>query len=248
MLFKQTLLKKKPYIKALNLTFLLLFIMGFYQITFANNTQVNLRPEVFMTYYYLNPQSSKLIPSLQYDLQYSRAMRPDQINILIHFHAAAINHSKNKDELIQQLQQLRKQYSGVNLKIINRVIAEAKNFTSPTATSGDNFDLLWAEFFATGDPNPVKKIANYLQLSDYKDRLKVVFLASAEWSLASNTHQHKKVAEILQDLYKTSAGNIKRRLQRILNDPRGVTVRLDSTWHQLEGHELSWQEFKEIVW
>lgn len=136
----------------------------------------------------------------------------------------------------------------MDLEIINRVIAETENFISPPAISSDNFDLLWAEFFATGDAKPVIKIANYLNLNDDKNRLKVIFLASAEWLLASNALQYKKVAEILKDLYKSAKGNMKRRLQKILNDPEGVAERLYSATYQTKGHELSWEEYKAIVW
>jgi len=79
-------------------------------------------------------------------------------------------------------------------------------------------DMLWADFFATGEAVPVRRIVAALNYAEYagaldrfatsekteKDRndalLEVVFKA-AMWSLESNARQHRRVGEILEQFY-----------------------------------------------
>jgi hypothetical protein len=79
-------------------------------------------------------------------------------------------------------------------------------------------DMLWAEFFATGEAMPVRRVVAALNYDKYdgalnryaksekteKDRndamLEAVFKA-AMWSLESNVRQHQRVAEILEQIH-----------------------------------------------
>lgn len=81
-------------------------------------------------------------------------------------------------------------------------------------------DMLWADFFATGEAVPIRRIVVALNYEKYsgaldryaksekteKDRdeamLEAVFNA-ARWSLESNAKQHRKVGETLEQLYFT---------------------------------------------
>jgi hypothetical protein len=79
-------------------------------------------------------------------------------------------------------------------------------------------DMLWADFFATGEAAPIRRVVAALNFDKYtgaldryaksekneKDRddamLEAVFKA-AMWSLESNTKQHRRVGETLEQLY-----------------------------------------------
>ena len=79
-------------------------------------------------------------------------------------------------------------------------------------------DMLWADFFATGEAVPIRRIIIALTYDKYsgaldryaksekteKDRddaiLEAVFQAAA-WSLESNARQHRRVGEILEQIY-----------------------------------------------
>ncbi|TFW31318.1 hypothetical protein [Massilia horti] len=79
-------------------------------------------------------------------------------------------------------------------------------------------DMFWADFFATGEAAPVRRIVAALNYDKYsgaldryaksekteKDRndavLEAVFKAAA-WSLESNARQHRRVGEILEQTY-----------------------------------------------
>ncbi|MGK5080058.1 hypothetical protein [Janthinobacterium sp. HLX7-2] len=79
-------------------------------------------------------------------------------------------------------------------------------------------DMLWADFFATGEADPIRRIVVALNYDKYsgaldqyaksekteKDRdkavLEAVFMA-AMWSLESNARQHRRVGETLEQIY-----------------------------------------------
>lgn len=85
---------------------------------------------------------------------------------------------------------------------------------------GTVLDMLWADFFATGEAAPIRRIVAALNFSKYtgaldryaksekseKDRdeamLESVFKA-AMWSLGANAKQHRRVGDILEQLYFT---------------------------------------------
>jgi hypothetical protein len=78
-----------------------------------------------------------------------------------------------------------------------------KNLADPTrrsvrdrpAKTPDDLDLLWANFFITGEYAPVARILDVLDLPDAKEN--AVLKRVAKWSLGSNLQQHPKLAEIV---------------------------------------------------
>lgn len=208
------------------------------------NSAESLELAQFTTYYYLHPQNEQLIPSLQKTLKFG--IHGFGAKILVHFYAAAINNSNNKDQLLQKLNLLKQQYSKEQQQTIEDIIDQTTNFHSPLPSSSDNFDFLWTEFFATGNELPVKEIASYLKMNTYKRKIEVIQLAAAEWSLAANANQHKRVYAILKRLYISSQGIMKKRLKRILDDPSSIAVRF-SAWGELRNVK-DFNTFKNIVW
>jgi hypothetical protein len=91
-------------------------------------------------------------------------------------------------------------------------------------TSPGTLDMYWAYFFATGDSKAIRKIISAFNHSKHagalkaytnslkseedkrKAKLEAVFLA-AKWSLGSNIKQHKKVAEICEELHDNGSLN-----------------------------------------
>lgn len=72
--------------------------------------------------------------------------------------------------------------------------------------SPDVLDLLWSEFFVTGEAKPVKRITEALSGLDDKDNMGVFIVASAaRWSLTSNAVQFDKVLEILKGIQKENS-------------------------------------------
>jgi len=72
--------------------------------------------------------------------------------------------------------------------------------------SPDVLDLLWSEFFVTGEAKPVKRITEALSGLEDKDNMGVFIVASAaRWSLTSNAVQFDKVLEILKGIQKENS-------------------------------------------
>ncbi len=70
----------------------------------------------------------------------------------------------------------------------------------------DVLDLLWTEFFVTGEAKPVKRITEALPGLDDKDNMGVfIVAAAAQWSLTSNAVQFDKVLEILKGIQKENS-------------------------------------------
>lgn len=70
----------------------------------------------------------------------------------------------------------------------------------------DVLDLLWTEFFVTGEAKPVKRITEALPGLDDKDNMGVfIVAAAARWSLTSNAVQFDKVLEILKGIQKENS-------------------------------------------
>lgn len=70
----------------------------------------------------------------------------------------------------------------------------------------DVLDLLWGEFFVTGEAKPVKRITEALSGLEDKDNMGVFIVASAaRWSLTSNAVQFDKVLEILKGIQKENS-------------------------------------------
>lgn len=82
----------------------------------------------------------------------------------------------------------------------------------------EQIDMLWAQFFATGNIEPVRKIINALNYAEYRNLpsrynlenvpsserenlIKGYIFQAAEWSLRSNSKQHSLIAQYTEYLF-----------------------------------------------
>jgi hypothetical protein len=72
-----------------------------------------------------------------------------------------------------------------------------KHVRDRPARHPDDLDLLWCNFFITGEYAPVSRILNVLDLPDAPDNL--VLKRVARWSLGSNLQQHSKLLKLVED-------------------------------------------------
>lgn len=167
----------------------------------------------FTTYYYLNPQPDKLIRTLKFFLNQEQMLTdPIHLGPMEHLVATVAHEDK---AVLNSLKLLKGQYSGMQNQSIGRIIDQAENFISPNPDSAKNLDYLWAEFFATGKDEPVKKIISVLNYSA-RDLEAGLLIGTAEWSLASNAKEHKKVYGIIQMEYIDSKDKAREKLLNIL--------------------------------
>lgn len=81
-----------------------------------------------------------------------------------------------------------------------------------TAKTPDDLDLLWSNFFITGDYAPVSRILDVLDQPDNPQN--AVMKRVAKWSFGSNLQQHPKLVEIVQK----HAGERKEGSRKVLAD------------------------------
>lgn len=79
-------------------------------------------------------------------------------------------------------------------------------------------DMLWADFFATGEVAPLKRLVHVLNYGQYagameryaksqktekdrEDAMRDAVFQAARWSLESNAQQHRRVGELLEQIY-----------------------------------------------
>lgn len=111
-----------------------------------------------------------------------------------------------------------------------------------------HLDMLWADFFATGESAPIKKILSALALQDSGESPGVVLSEVAEWSLTSNSLQHERVDQICRAELAHSEGTTRRLLERIVENvnreriypgswrsPRDVSPELFEMFHGRPG-------------
>jgi hypothetical protein len=71
-----------------------------------------------------------------------------------------------------------------------------KRFREKAPTSPHEMDLLWADFFITGEYEPVSRILDVLDIPSEKSN--PILRGVAGWSLRANMRQHPKLVELLR--------------------------------------------------
>jgi hypothetical protein len=183
------------------------------------------------TYYYRSPNLDDIILAIKTIIK-DKAFIDDTAHSdsLAHFFAAAFQADKKRigdlKGMIESVDEKEKGY-------LRKIIAGAEDFHSPGADDPRDMDFLWAEFMATGKPEPVEKIIG--ALSATPDRIDIsgtywvergisssdmasgMLSGAAEWSLAANAFQHARVNGIIKDdIAKTGDPVLKERLENIL--------------------------------
>jgi hypothetical protein len=171
--------------------------------------------------YYKDPQPEKLILALKAILA-TKDFTSDQDVFPMYSHLiSTVAH--NDKIFFEKLSSLKDDYTGPEKQIIETMLKEANDFFSPEPDSAGHLDYLWAEFFATGDAGPVKKIISVLGYKNPDEddpahpKTQMGGLISvANWSLGPNAKQHEAVTKILEQEEAVAAEPIKSKLKAIL--------------------------------
>lgn len=160
---------------------------------------------MWLTYYYLNTDSKRLLPAIEVLLKDRINWEPAQrANPIIHFFATALREDKYE---LDKFRTLLDKSDYFQRAILNKIIYEAENPKVVEPVGAESFDLLWAEFLATGKPKPVLKLINALnwKVSD-DDPYKYADLTVLVWSLSANAEQHSRVKHICEQELKKRWG------------------------------------------
>lgn len=175
---------------------------------------------MWLTYYYLNTDSKRLLPAIEVLLKDRANWESAQrANPIIHFFATALREDKYELDKFRTLLDKSDYFQSAILK---RIIYEAENPRDIKPIGVEAFDLLWAEFLATGKPEPVLKLINSLnwKVAD-DDPYKYADLAVLVWSLSANARQHSRVKHICEEELKKRWGISRKRLYEALNTSPG---------------------------
>jgi hypothetical protein len=85
-----------------------------------------------------------------------------------------------------------------DLEALQKHLADPKrqHVRDRPAKTPDDLDLLWSNFFITGEYAPVARILDVFDLPDAKEN--EVLKRVAKWSLSSNLQQHPKLVELVE--------------------------------------------------
>ncbi len=215
----------------------ILFLLGAFLVVgnaFAQNEwQASLGPAVtqqgltmaefgdIYSFYYKNPQPGKLILVLKALLSINDLISDqEQFGSMAHFFATVAHNDK---AFMEKMSLLKDAYTGEQKQVLEAILKESENFVSPDPDSPDHLDYLWSEFFASGDPTPVKKIISVLgytnpDINNPNEPTTEIgrLIHVADWSLGSNASQHEAVKKILEEEEASAAQSIKSKLKAIL--------------------------------
>jgi hypothetical protein len=102
-----------------------------------------------------------------------------------------------------------------------RYKAQAPNLANLLPKSGEDLDLMWGAFSASGDVVYVKRIIDVLddqQPLTANATIDKVTRYAADWSIGSNVSQHELIRRLVMQEIKTRPEPIKSKLEKIISD------------------------------
>ncbi|MFN0054266.1 MAG: hypothetical protein ACKV0T_18985 [Planctomycetales bacterium] len=94
---------------------------------------------------------------------------------------------------------------------------ERKHIRDVPAREPKELDLLWVNFFVTGEYAPVSRILDVFDLPDAKEN--AVLKRVARWSLASNLQQHPRLVELVQEHSQKRPPRSRKVVEEVLAQP-----------------------------
>jgi hypothetical protein len=130
-----------------------------------------------------------------------------------------------KSFLIEKLND--RNYAGIESQIklaLDQGIPLKLNVLTRSIQEAGDLDLLWSEFFVSGNSDAIRQIIVTLGWIDTGQVMQKIIGHSARWSLTSNCKQHKKVLKICQEEYTKSKWPQRRYLAQIIRESGGSIV------------------------
>jgi hypothetical protein len=130
----------------------------------------------------------------------------------------------NTDESQRLFHLARKEWKTPSLDPIYERLSEEvpMNILDMPIDSPTILDSLWATFFATGDSQPVQRIASVIHLREDGHGAEMIIGGAARWSLTANANQHPRVREIVRHLASHEEDPTRSILEEILKKSEGA--------------------------
>ncbi len=202
--------------------------------------------EKWMDNYHINPQPQTLPPAIKYlsssGVLDNNSAKPPVFGFLA---SAFQNYPDERAGWIQKLDSLNEKHLGVIVyglwfagldntrELVDPILKKHPGLkeklahllkTSPTPLLEIPLiqgpwvlDALWGGFFASGSPQPVRRVISTLVWLDAKDsRRKMLIGGAAKWSLQSNARQHPKVMKICEEELENQPEEVVAHLREII--------------------------------
>lgn len=176
-------------------------------LAFKNSREVSL----WIATYYKSPQPERLSAAIHTIASNQSAMSNlFRLDPIIHFFATAARHNT---ETLESLNSMKQKFSGNSRIFIERISDKATQFKTPAPNDPNDLDMLWSQFFASGDRTPLitimqtfafqpgqinldSKFWTYKGITDKQQAL-AMLKASAEWSIRNNMRNHPIVMGVV---------------------------------------------------
>jgi len=228
--------------------FFVLFIMSTPGVFAENGFKSIEEFSQWVTFYYQNPEPQRIIDAIKYftlsPAYDSNAQVPmayffasvlkdnkSQINSI--FDEIALNKNENaKAMLLNALWEInsiesrnlisraQKEWTEPGLKnFIQKLLEnEPADLTMDPITDAVMLDMLWSAFDATGADWPIQRIISVIELEKTGHGMDIAIGGAANWSLTSNSRQHKKVCQICEKELPLQSGITKEMLKKIVEE------------------------------
>jgi hypothetical protein len=126
-------------------------------------------------------------------------------------------HTEHSGKLWQKFVQLDqiKKYQKEFAMIAN---SKYRDIWTDSINAAEQLDLLWADFFATGNERSIQRIISVLKNIKSTDNNTMMIASAAKWSLTSNAISHDKVLSICKTQELTADKDIKEALEQVIKD------------------------------
>ena len=201
----------------------------------------------WVTYYYLNPEPHKVPAAVQYLSQSGMLDRENPVPPILGFLAGAFQNNPDQlSSWLDELSSLPEPHLGIVL--IGLWYAELPNSGERVHSTLENYpslaeqyefiahgdpigvteipleqgpwvlDVLWGNFMATGDKQPIIRIMAALPWENVEgDVNRLMVGGAANWSLSSNARQHEKVRQICEEEVNHQPEEVAQKLRAVLD-------------------------------
>lgn len=171
--------------------------------------------EELIGYYYLHKDVLCLERLLDSVISNQDILKDREVIVpLSHFFATVAHHNS---DFLYYIENKISNTEGLSKNVIISIFNKAKNFSTPPVLDVLDVDVLWAEFYASGDSRPVKELISLLDKEKQKDYNMVSIARRVYYSLYENVKKHKRVREIIEEELDIVAEDTKEELKSILN-------------------------------
>lgn len=175
-------------------------------------------------YYYQRPEPHRIAAAIATFADDQRvAANKQRTEPIIHFFATLLNEQRGQ---IGNVEKLSREGPEWKRRFVLEVLIKARPYAAAVPTDPSGLDLIWSEFFATGDelrlqrvlsvldqtPERIDLQAPFWQQTEIRTQERALYLlqGTAMWSLSTNAKYHARVKSFLEQQQNASKNPVRR--------------------------------------